>query len=100
MSTLKRKYNRKKQNFNGLKIVHTEDIFNKKEIKKGVKIFGRLKLGSPYVTKFNPKTKKETFLADPSQLPVTLKNKIIDEFSDTKKRKVVYLVEKSEANKK
>lgn len=100
MSTLKRKYNRKKQNFNGLKIVHAEDIFHKNQLKKGVKIFGRLKVGSQYVTKYNPKTKKESFLADPSQLPVTLKNKIIDEFSDTKKRKVVYLVEKSEANKK
>ena len=100
MSTLNRKYNRRRQNFNGLKLAFSEDVFNKDKPKRGIKIFGRLKFGSPYVTKYNPKTKNESFLADPSQLPLTLKNKIIDEFSENKKRKVVYFVEKTGSNKK
>lgn len=100
MSNSNRKYNRRKQNFNGLRVAHAEDVFNKQSPKSGVKVFGRLKLGSPYVTKYNPKTKKEKYVADPSQLPLTLKNKIIDEFSENKKRRIVYLIEKSEANKK
>ena len=92
MSTLRRNYNRKKQNFNGLRIVHAEDVLDKKQVKIGIKIFGRLRYGSPYVTRYNPKTKNEKYIAYLSLLLLTLKNKIIDGLSENKKKKVHIII--------
>lgn len=93
-SMKKRKYNRKRQNFNGLKIVHSSDIFDGKTPKKGIKVVGRVSRDMPFVTTFNPKTLNQTYLSDHKDLPIDLKNRIVKDFSKNDKRRVLYLVDK------
>lgn len=88
----KRKYNRKKSNYNGLKIIHSEDVFDGKIPKKGVKVVARVSNDMPYLTKFNPKTKNQSYYDSLDALPNNLKNQIVKEFVN--KRKVLYLVDK------
>ncbi len=90
----KRKYNRSKQNFNGLKIVYSEDVFDKKQPRKGVKVVGRVSKDMPFVTKFNSKTLNESYLTDYINLPLNLKNDIIKNFSKKSRLRVLYLVDK------
>jgi len=95
MSTKKKRvYNRKRQNFNGLKIIHSENVFDGKTPKKGIKVVGRINRDMPFVTKFNPKTLNESYLTDYSKLPLNLKSKVIKDFFQNPKRKVLYLVDK------
>lgn len=46
----------------------------------------------PYLTKFNPKTKNQSYYDSLDALPNNLKNQIVKEFLN--KRKVLYLVDK------
>lgn len=97
MSTIskkKYKFNRKKQNFNGLKIIYSDDVFDGKKVRKNVKVVGRVKRDMPYVTRFNPRTMNESYLTDYNALPTNLKNRIIKDFSSKGNRKVLYLVDK------
>lgn len=97
MSTIskkKYKFNRKKQNFNGLKIIYSDDVFDGKKVRKNVKVVARVSRDMPYVTRFNPRTLNQSYLTDYEKLPSNLKNGIIKDFSKSEKRRVLYLVDK------
>lgn len=85
-------YQRKRQNLNGYVVVTSDKIFDKDKPRKGVKSVARVSKDIPYLTKFNPKTKKNVYMASLDSLPIKTKNEIIKHF-DGKKR-VLYLVDK------
>jgi hypothetical protein len=93
----KKNFNRHKQNFNGLNVLHSEDVFDKGVPRKGVKIVARLGMDQPYLTHYNVKTGKQRYFSSLDFLPSNLKNKVVDEFSSSKgkkKRSVLYLADK------
>lgn len=93
----KKNFNRHKQNFNGLKVLHSDEVFNGQSPRKGVKIVARLGMDQPYLTHYNVKTGKQRYFSSLDSLPCNLKNKVVDEFSSSKgkkKRSVLYLTDK------
>lgn len=69
-----------------MKIIHSEDVFDGKIPKKGVKVVARVSIDMPYLTKYNLKTNNQTYCDSLDSLPNNLKNKIVKEFKKIKKK--------------
>ena len=92
---MSKNYNRKPKNLSGLVLVEPSQVFIKDKVRKGVKIYARVDNRVPYLTRYHPKTKRNSYFGSYDN-DVNIKNKreIVDYFDKNKGCHVAYLIEK------
>ncbi len=94
---MSRKFNSKNKSLISLKVVSASEVWEHDgkggyRMKKNLNVFGKIEKGtSAFISTTNMRGTNHRFIDDVCNLPANLKNQIIKNFKDDKK-KVIYLI--------